>query len=242
MLVGAINDFSIFVSPDHFSVTAASPFLRVSIVLYKILGDPAECGLPSPLGKRADISVSFDLTSGPGEDCGVRTKRDQGGSMRRVLMLAATVAIPVAGLAVAVGGGPAWAKGPNGKLVCSSIAGNASGIQITGCSDKGSATGVTNSAELSETALATGGTVPWNNGTHTVFGSPTLTTTSAKKCPGYIKSTPKAPYSGPEPSADNLSGSVTGDTAGLKVPGTYKGEVCISNSGNVTSPKPLKIS
>ncbi len=162
--------------------------------------------------------------------------------MRRVLVLVATLVIPVAGIAVALDGGSAWAKGPNGKLSCSSVASSGIGIEISGCTDSGSATGVTNSVVLSETALATGGPVQWNNGTITVFGQLALVDTSAKKCPGYMKSTPKAPYSGPEPSALKISGSVTMDNAGLKVPGRFKGEVCISDSDTVSSPKPLKIS
>jgi hypothetical protein len=35
---------------------------------------------------------------------------------------------------------------------------------------------------------------------------------------------------------------VTASTAGFKVVGKYKGEVCISTSGNITAPKPLKVS
>src|ERR1700722_9579802 len=165
--------------------------------------------------------------------------------MRRVLMLAATLVIPVAGIAVAVGAGPAWAAkgGPNGKETCASIAGNAtSGIYITGCVGSGTANNGGASEQLSETALATGGPVPWVNGKVTDFGTPVLTSTSAKKCPGYVKSTKKAPYSGPEPSADKILGSITSDNSGLKIPGTFKGEVCISNTGNVTSPKALKLS
>jgi hypothetical protein len=34
---------------------------------------------------------------------------------------------------------------------------------------------------------------------------------------------------------------VTASTAGFKIPGKYSGVVCISSSGNITSPKPLKV-
>ncbi|HUA94695.1 MAG TPA: hypothetical protein VMB82_04125, partial [Acidimicrobiales bacterium] len=112
---------------------------------------------------------------------------------------------------------------------------------ISGCTDTGSAT-ATQSEPLTTASLATGGTVTWTNGKTSTFASPALVGIKAKKCPGYVKSTKKNPYNGPEPSADKFSGEVTADTSGLKIPGKYKGEVCISSSGNVTALKPLKVS
>jgi hypothetical protein len=158
-------------------------------------------------------------------------------------MLAAALAIPLSGVTLALGGGQAWAsKGPNGKMTCTSVTGTASGnITVSGCTDTGSAT-ATASDPLPATQLASGGTVTWTNGKTTTVGAPAITSTSAKHCSGYVKSTKKAPYSGPEPSADKFSGSVTADTSGLKVPGKIKGAVCISSSGSVTDLKPIKIS
>jgi hypothetical protein len=34
---------------------------------------------------------------------------------------------------------------------------------------------------------------------------------------------------------------VTADTSGMKLPGKYKGAVCISTSGNITALKALKV-
>jgi len=163
--------------------------------------------------------------------------------MRRFLMLAAALAIAASGATLALSGSQAWAKGgPNGKMTCTGLNGTETGtITISGCTDSGSAT-ATQSQPLVTTALATGGTVTWTNATTSTFAAPVLVSIKAKKCPGYVASTKKNPYSGPEPSADKFSGSVTADTSGLKIPGKYKGEVCISASGNVTALKALKVS
>ncbi len=164
--------------------------------------------------------------------------------MRRFFMLSAALAIAASGATLALSGSQAWAKGgPNGKMTCSGMNGTASGtITISGCVDTGSAT-ATQSQPLNTTALATGGTVTWTNGTTSTFAAPVLVSIKAKKCPGYIKSTKKAPVpAANEPTADKYSGSVTADTSGLKIPGKYKGEVCISTGGNVTSLKALKVS
>jgi hypothetical protein len=159
--------------------------------------------------------------------------------MRRVLMLMAAVAIPVSGVFVALSGGQAWAKtkGPNGKVTCTSLSGTVSGtVTASGCSDTGSANTGTSSEPIPATAFANGGTVTWVNGKTTTFAKPGLVSTSAKKCPGYVKGASS------EPSAEKFSGAVTADTSGLKVPGKYKGAVCISQSGNITALKPLKAS
>jgi hypothetical protein len=87
---------------------------------------------------------------------------------------------------------------------------------------------------LAATALAAGGTITWTSGSTTTVGAPTLTATSAKKCPGYVKG------SSSNPTADKFTGKVTADTGdGIKIPGTDKGAVCISSSGSVTALKPL---
>jgi len=165
--------------------------------------------------------------------------------MRRMLLLTAALAIPVSMTFVALDGGQALAKaGPKGKVTCTNVNGSlGSGtVTLSGCSDlKGANTGP-GSHPISIAVLEAGGTITWDSGTTSTFSKPALVSTKAKKCPGYVKSTKKNPYNGDEPSAEKFSGTVTSDTSGLKVPGKYKGEVCISPSGNITALKPLKAS
>ena len=146
--------------------------------------------------------------------------------MRRAILLAAALAIAVSGASVALGsGGQAWAAAA--KITCTTINGTASGdITISGCT--GGDTGGS-SKPTPATSLETGGTIDWVSGSTTTFGSPTLVSTSAKKCPGYVKK------GSDNPSAEKFSGTVTADTGdGLKIPGKYKGAVCISSSGTIT--------
>ncbi len=64
-------------------------------------------------------------------------------------------------------------------------------------------------------------TIHWVSGSTTTIGAPSLTSTSAKKCPD------------PTGSADKFSATVTGDTGdGIKVPGSSKGAVCRQVRGN----------
>ena len=165
--------------------------------------------------------------------------------MRKAFMLVAALAVPISVLSVTMSSGSAWASsGPKGKITCTTESGSiGSGtITISGCS--GSAVpGTGGSSEpLSIAVLESGGPVNWVNGQVTNFSKPVLASAKAKHCPGYVKSTKKAPYSGAEPSLEKFSGAVTSDNTGLKVPGKYKGEVCISQSGSFSAPKPLKIS
>jgi hypothetical protein len=158
--------------------------------------------------------------------------------MRRILMLAATLAIPASGVALAMTGTQAWAaaKGPNGKVTCTTITGNDTGtITVSGCTDSGSAVTGTGSEPIEGADLATGGTITWLSGKTTTINAPSLTSTNAKKCPGYVKGASS------EPAADKVSGTVKSDTSGLKLPGSFKGAVCISQSGNVTALKPFKV-
>ena len=147
--------------------------------------------------------------------------------MRRVLVMAAALAIPVSALSmVAVTGGVAGAKAV--KISCTTITGNASStITISGCT--GGNTGGSSKPQAA-TALASGGTIDWVSGSTTTFSAPTLKSVSAKKCPGYVKGGSN------NPSAESAKGTVTGDTGdGLKVPGKFAGEVCISSSGAITA-------
>ncbi len=159
--------------------------------------------------------------------------------MRRILLLAAALAIPVSGVSLALSSGAASAaSGPKGKTVCTNVSGTLSGtITISGCTDSNGANTGGASQPINGTSIATGGTVPWVSGKTTTFGTPGTSSTSAKKCPGYSKTATK------NPTAIKFSGTVNADTAGLKVPGKYSGEVCLATDGNtITSPKPLKIS
>jgi hypothetical protein len=157
--------------------------------------------------------------------------------MRKILLLAAAVAIPVSGVSLALSSGVAGAAGPKGKTVCTSVSGTASTtVTISGCTDSNGANTGGGSQPISTPSLATGGTVTWLSGHTSTFGAATLVSTSAKHCPGYVKGASS------NPTADKFSGVVTADNAGFKIPGKFKGEVCISSSGVISAPKPLKIS
>jgi hypothetical protein len=123
------------------------------------------------------------------------------------------------------------------SITCTTITGNASStVTVSGCT--GGDTGGS-SQPINSTALESGGTIDWVSGSNTTISAPTLTATSAKDCPGYVK----PPKTGPppsEPTADNIAGNVTADSGdGLKLPGTFKGAVCIGTDGSVTALKPL---
>lgn len=152
--------------------------------------------------------------------------------MRRALLLAAALAIPVSGASVVALSGTAGAAV---KINCTTITGNAlTTITVSGCS--GGNTGGS-SEPVQSTALANGGTIDWVSGSSTTISKPTLTSTSAKKCPGYVKG------GSSNPSAEKFNATVTADTGdGIKVPGTATGAVCISSSGAITALKPLKTS
>jgi hypothetical protein len=164
--------------------------------------------------------------------------------MRRIFMLTAALAIPASVVLVALDGGQALAKGgPKGKTTCSSMNGSVTGgtVTISGCADSNGANTGGGTGALSISLLATGGNVTWNSGKVTTFGAPTEGSTNAKHCPGYVKP-PKGGPTPSEPSATKFSGSVTADNAGFKVPGKYKGAVCISQSGTISLLKALKVS
>jgi hypothetical protein len=136
-------------------------------------------------------------------------------------------------------------KPPSGKTVCSTVSGSTGTgmIQISGCVDsKGANTG-TGTPSFSYLTLVAGGPVTWNSGKTTTFGSPgTPVASTGKKCPGYVKP-PKGGPVPPEPAMVKFSGAVVApDSAGFKVPGKYKGVICLSTTGIITALKPLKVS
>jgi hypothetical protein len=149
------------------------------------------------------------------------------------------LALSVSGIAL-VTDGPAWALArPHAKTVCTTITGTATGnVTVSGCS--GTANNGGASQPLPAASLVTGGTVHWVNGQTTSFSAPTLTAGNAKKCPGYVKPVKGQPAP-KEPAEEKFTGTVTADTTGMKVPGKYKGDVCVDQSGNITARKPLKI-
>jgi len=153
--------------------------------------------------------------------------------MRRALLLAAALVIPVAGATVAFA--PSAFAGA--KIECTTISGTTV-LTVSGCT--GGVTGGKASG-LSITVLAGGGTIHWASGSTTTIAAPTITPTSAKKCPGYVKGTHTNPYTGKEPVAEKFSAVVTADTGdGIKVPGKASGAVCVAVNGNITALKPLK--
>ncbi len=149
-------------------------------------------------------------------------------------ILGAALALSISGVALVTGGQAFAATGPKGKATCTSITGTASGtVTVSGCFGTANTGGA--SQPLPTTSLALGGTVTWVSGKTTTFSQPSIVATSAKKCPGYVKGGSN------NPSADKFAGAVTSDTSGMKVPGKFKGAVCISPSGNVTALKALKV-
>jgi hypothetical protein len=144
--------------------------------------------------------------------------------MRRILLAAAALAIPVSVATVGLSGGVAGAKAV--KITCTTITGTATGtIVVSGCT--GGNTGGSSTA-LPAAALATGGTITWTSGSTTTIAAPALKGTSAKKCP-VAGST-----------AETFKAVVTGDTGdGLKIPGKGTGAVCIDPSGNITALKKM---
>jgi hypothetical protein len=160
-------------------------------------------------------------------------------------MLVAVLAVPISVLSVTLNSGAASAKssGPKGKITCTSMNGSETGtITISGCAGTAVPGTGGSSRPLTIASLATGGPVTWVNGQVTDFAAPALNESGKPKhCPGYVK----PPKTGPQPNEPSLikfSGQVTSDNTGLKIPGKYKGEVCVSQSGNITAAKPLKIS
>ena len=158
--------------------------------------------------------------------------------MRRSFLLAAALTIPISGAFIGLTSGVASA---GVKIICTNMSGSVGSgtITISGCT--GGNTGGRSNA-LSISLLANGGTVPWHSGSTTHFSKPVLATAKATHCPGYVKP-PKGGPTPNEPSLEKFSGQVTADNGdGIKVPGKYKGEVCISQSGNFSAPKALKVS
>ncbi len=146
--------------------------------------------------------------------------------MRRVLVAAAAMTIPVSLVTVAFTS-PALAKTkPEHSITCKTISGSLStGINLSGCN--GNTGG--GASNLSTTALANGGTVQWTNGTTTTFAAPTLGSAKNSKC----KATGD--------SVVTFTGAVTADTSGLTNLGTYFGEVCVVGGSTITGLKPFKI-
>jgi hypothetical protein len=148
--------------------------------------------------------------------------------MRKILVTLAVLTVPISALTLGLSG----TAGAAGKLSCTTITGNASStIVVSGCTG-----GNTGGASEPVTALAleTGGTVNWVSGSSTTVGAPTLTTISAKKCPGYVKDAMS------NPAAESFTTSVSSDSGdGMLLPATATGEVCIATDGTITALKPF---
>jgi hypothetical protein len=169
---------------------------------------------------------------------GSQQQEEEEETMRRTILLGAALAISLSAASVVlVSGGEAWAAT---KITCTTVTGSIfTGASLSGCS--GGNTGGS-SGPISLSTFEFGGTIQWVSGSTTTIATPTAPTTSAKKCPGYVKSSKKHPYSGTEPSAEKFSGQVTADTGdGVKVPGKFTGAVCVSPSGNFSTLKAPKV-
>jgi hypothetical protein len=154
--------------------------------------------------------------------------------MRRALLLAAALTVPLSGASVLMAGpAGAAAQAKFSKISCTTLTGTVTGTTVvSGC--KGGNTGGS-SQPLNSSTLATGGTITWVSGSTTTISAPVLKSTSATKCPGYVKG------GSSNPTADKFTATVTADTGdNLKVPGKATGAVCISSSGAISALKPLK--
>jgi hypothetical protein len=144
--------------------------------------------------------------------------------MRRVLLAAAALAIPISGVVVGFSS-PAFA-GKKVTITCKSLSGTETAAVLSECTggNTGGSSGALN--------LASGGTIDWVSGSTTTVGTPSAAFPSSKKC---IK------MYGAGSEAVAVKAAVSGDTGdGIKVPGTISGSVCI-NGGNVLPYKPVKI-
>ena len=123
-----------------------------------------------------------------------------------------------------------WTGGA--PISCTTITGTAT-LVISGCT--GGNTGGS-STPISAAALALGGTIHWVSGGSATIGAPTLTPTSSKSCPGYLKG------AATEPTAEKFAAVLTQDTGdGFKLPGSAKGGVCIGTDGSITALGPLAV-
>jgi len=111
-------------------------------------------------------------------------------------------------------------------IKCTGLTGTVSGtIKATGCN--GNTGG--SSVPQSTSSLISGGVVHWVNGKTTTIGAATTSSTETDS-----DAPPKAPCPAGT-SQTSAKGSVTADTTGsAPVPGTYKVEVCVDGSGNIT--------
>ena len=153
--------------------------------------------------------------------------------MRRILLLAGALTVPLSAASMVVAANPASATTAP-KITCTKMTGNASStVVISGCT--GGHTGG-KSRPVAASALAAGGTVTWVAGSSTTIKAPTLTSVSAAGCPGYVKG------GSDNPSADKFVATVTKDKAdGLKLPGKATGAVCIADGGAITALHPTVI-
>jgi hypothetical protein len=160
----------------------------------------------------------------------------------RVLAGAGAAALAVSSLAlVAMPAGAAPVPKPKGKTTCTTSNGTVTGtIQIGGCTDSNGANTGGSSVAFPTSNLTSGGVITWASGKTTTLGPPTVAATNSKKCPGYVKVKRGQPPV-PEPIAFKVSGAVIADTSGMKIPGKYKGAVCIAADGNtITALKAFK--
>jgi hypothetical protein len=160
--------------------------------------------------------------------------------MKRALMLAAALAIPVSGVAVVGLSGPASAaaKPPKVTILCTTITGNiTANIVVSGCT--GGDTGGS-STPLPAVSLAIGGTITWVSGATTTIGAPTLSPTSAKHCAGYNKNTPLTNPTAEKFSATVIAGSDVNTPPNMPLTGSSKGEVCLYPDNSISAPKVMK--
>jgi hypothetical protein len=156
---------------------------------------------------------------------------------KRFMAVGAVFALAMSLGVAATSAGASGPKPPKGKTSCSNVDGNASTtVTVSGCVDKSGADTGGSSHALPVATLTAGGVVTWHSNKTTTFSAPTIVSAPGKKCPGYVKGAASNPVQ------VKFSGTVTADTAGMKVPGKFSGTVCVANDGTISALKPLKVS
>jgi hypothetical protein len=150
--------------------------------------------------------------------------------MRRTLLLAAVLALPVSGAYVVAPSSPAWASGA--KITCTTLNGAdyPPTLTVSGCSGGNTGGGSLTATVLLGLLPARGGTINWLSGTTTTIGPPTISYISSRRCPD------------PPGGAEKFSATVTADTGdGIKVPGRATWALCTSRYDQDSALKALKI-
>jgi len=152
--------------------------------------------------------------------------------MRRAVLVAAALALPISGATtVALAGDAGAAPRPTTAITCSAMFAGSVQFSFQFCRGGAAFLGNSSAATGSDPTgfFAFPSTLRWTVG-GTIVGTTSIsvgnvTSTSAKKCPGYVKGGTANPV------AYKVSGTVTADSGnGIKVGKKYQGAWCQSSS------------